>query len=128
MTKYKESLSKTPKPIPFNEIKGTMDYRGLLTYAKSKGKKISELTQIEKKEILYRVNRPTQVTSRANKHNLPSPASCAIIKIRKGTSQFSVLPLLLVSPYGPSPPIVVRTLWRAIFYSYVSSLCGEGAE
>ena len=48
MTKYKESLSITPKPIPFNQIKGTMDYRGLLAYAKSKGKKISELTKNEK--------------------------------------------------------------------------------
>lgn len=48
MTKYKESLLKTPKPIPFNEIKGTMYYRGLLAYAKSQGKKISELTQSEK--------------------------------------------------------------------------------
>ena len=48
MTKYKESLSKTPKPIPFSEIKGAMDYRGLLAYAKSQGKKVSELTQKEK--------------------------------------------------------------------------------
>lgn len=48
MTKYKESLSKTPKPIPFSEIKRTMDYRGLLAYAKSQGKKVSELTQKEK--------------------------------------------------------------------------------
>ncbi len=51
MTKYKESLSKTQKPIPFAEIKGTMDYRGLLAYAKSQGKKVSELTQIEKKKF-----------------------------------------------------------------------------
>ena len=51
MTKYKESLSKTLKPIPFSEIKGTMDYRGLLAYAKSKGKKVSELTQHEKKKF-----------------------------------------------------------------------------
>ena len=48
---FKESLLNTPKPIPFNEIKGTMDYRGLLAYAKSKGKKISELTQVEKKKF-----------------------------------------------------------------------------
>ena len=48
MTKYKESLSKTPKPIPFSEIKGIMDYRGLLAYAKSQGKKVSELSQKEK--------------------------------------------------------------------------------
>ena len=27
MTRYKESLSNTQKPIPFDEIKGTMDYR-----------------------------------------------------------------------------------------------------
>ena len=48
MTKYKESLLKTPKPIPFSEIKGTMDYRALLAYAKSQGKKVSELSQAEK--------------------------------------------------------------------------------
>lgn len=51
MTRYKESLTKTPKPIPYSEIKGRMDYRGLLAYAKSKGKKISELTQAEKKQF-----------------------------------------------------------------------------
>ena len=51
MTKYKESLLKTPKPVPFSQIKGTMDYRGLLAYAKSQGKKISELTQSEKKKF-----------------------------------------------------------------------------
>ena len=51
MTKYKESLLKTSKPIPFSQIKGTMDYRGLIAYAKSKGKKISELSQNEKKKF-----------------------------------------------------------------------------
>lgn len=51
MTRYKESLSKTPKPIPFSEIKGKMDYRGLLAYAKSQGKKVSDLTQEEKKKF-----------------------------------------------------------------------------
>lgn len=53
MTRYKESLLKTPKPIPFNQIKGTMDYRGLLAYAKSQGKKISELTQSEKAKFYF---------------------------------------------------------------------------
>lgn len=48
MTKYKESLLKTPKPVPFSAIKGAMDYRGLLAYAKSQGKKNSELAQEEK--------------------------------------------------------------------------------
>ena len=52
MTRYKESLSKTPKPIPLSEIKGKMDYRGLLAYAKSQGKKVSDLTQAEKKSVL----------------------------------------------------------------------------
>ena len=51
MTRYKESLAKTPKPIPYSEIKGRMDYRGLLAYAKSRGKKISELAQAEKKQF-----------------------------------------------------------------------------
>ena len=51
MTRYKESLLKTPKPVPFSQIKGTMDYRSLIAYAKSKGKKISDLTQDEKKQF-----------------------------------------------------------------------------
>ena len=51
LKKYKESLLKTPKPIPFSEIKGTMDYRGLIAYAKAQGKKISELTISEKKKF-----------------------------------------------------------------------------
>ena len=51
MTRYKESLPKTPKPIPFSEIKGKMDYRELLAYAKSQGKKVSDLTQSEKKKF-----------------------------------------------------------------------------
>ena len=53
MTKYKESLLKTPKPIPFSTIKGTMDYRGLLDYAKSQGKKVSELSQAEKMKFYF---------------------------------------------------------------------------
>ena len=51
MTKYRESLLKTSKPIPFSKIKGTMDYRGLLAYAKAHGKKISELSQEEKQQF-----------------------------------------------------------------------------
>ena len=53
MIKYKESLLRTPKPIPFSEIKGTMDYQGLLAYAKSQGKKVSDLTQTEKKKFYH---------------------------------------------------------------------------
>ena len=52
MTRYKESLAKTQKPIPYSKIKRRMDYRGLLAYVKSQGKKISELTQEEKKILL----------------------------------------------------------------------------
>lgn len=51
MTRYKEILAKTPKPVPFSEIKGRMDYRGLLAYAKSQGKKVSDLTLQEKKKF-----------------------------------------------------------------------------
>lgn len=51
MTRYKESLAKTPKPVPFGEIKGRMDYRGLLAYAKSQVKKVSDLTLQEKKKF-----------------------------------------------------------------------------
>lgn len=53
MTRYKESLSKTPKPVPFSQIRGTMDYHGLISYAKAQGKKISELTQVEKKKFFH---------------------------------------------------------------------------
>ena len=48
MTKYKESLLKTPKPIPFSEIKGTIDYRALLAYAKSQGKKFQNFLKQKK--------------------------------------------------------------------------------
>lgn len=51
MARYKESLSKIPKPILFSKIKGKMDYRELLAYAKSQRKKVSELTQAEKKKF-----------------------------------------------------------------------------
>ena len=51
MPRYKGSLAKTPKPIPYSKIKGRMDYSGLLAYAKSQRKKISELTQEEKKQF-----------------------------------------------------------------------------
>ena len=58
MTKYKESLLKTPKPIPFSAIKGAMDYRGLLAYAKSPGKKISQKKRRLQQEAAFLVNKP----------------------------------------------------------------------
>ncbi len=52
MTKYKESLLKTPKPVPFSAIKGAMDYRGLLAYAKSQGKKKFRTCARRENEVL----------------------------------------------------------------------------
>ncbi len=56
MKRYKESLAETPKPIPFNKIKGTIDYRGLIAYAKSQGKKVSDLSQKEKLKFYFCIN------------------------------------------------------------------------
>lgn len=51
MTRYKESLSKIPKPILFSEIKGKMDYRGLLAYAKFQGKRFQILLKQRRKSF-----------------------------------------------------------------------------
>lgn len=48
MKKYRESLMDTPEPIFLSQIQQKMDLRGLMAYAKEKGKKVVELTEQEK--------------------------------------------------------------------------------
>ena len=48
MKRYRESLLMTPEPILLSHIQKKIDLRGLMTYAKSKGKKVAELTEQEK--------------------------------------------------------------------------------
>lgn len=48
MKKYRDSLEKTPEPVLLSQIQTKMDLRGLMHYAKEKGKKVMELS--EKKE------------------------------------------------------------------------------
>ena len=49
MRRYKESLEKMPDPILLSQCpKVRLDLRGLMQYAKEKGVKVVELTEIEK--------------------------------------------------------------------------------
>lgn len=48
MKKYRESLTNTPEPILLSQIQQKMDLRGLIAYAKERGKKVAELTEQEK--------------------------------------------------------------------------------
>lgn len=51
--KYKESFANTPGPIPFDQLpKIKMDLLGLSKYASSKGVKVSELSEEEKKRYI----------------------------------------------------------------------------
>lgn len=51
--KYRESLKKTPDPIMLSQLPQVkFDLRGMMEYAKSKGKKVAELTDSEKKKFL----------------------------------------------------------------------------
>lgn len=55
MKKYKESLKNTPEPIMPSQVpKINLDLRGLMTYAKSVGKKVVDLTEKEKNMFLKR--------------------------------------------------------------------------
>ena len=40
MKRYRESLKETPEPILLSQIQTKMDLRGLMKYAKEKGKKV----------------------------------------------------------------------------------------
>ncbi len=52
MKKYRESLEKTPEPILLSQIQTKMDLRGLMHYAKEKGKKVMELSEKEKRAFV----------------------------------------------------------------------------
>lgn len=52
MKKYKESLKTMPEPICLSEIQKKLDLRGLMDYARLKGKKVVELSESEKAMFL----------------------------------------------------------------------------
>ena len=52
MTKYKESLLKTPKPIPFSAIKGSMDYRGLWRMRSLRAKRCQNLPKKKRRNFI----------------------------------------------------------------------------
>lgn len=52
MTRYKESLKRTPEPIMLRQIQGKMDLRGIVKYAKKKGVAVYQLTEKEKKNFM----------------------------------------------------------------------------
>ena len=59
MQRYNESLSQTPGPVlPKDLPRMTVDYRGLLAYAKQKGVEPAELTVEEKEQFIRK--RPDQ--------------------------------------------------------------------
>ena len=55
---YRESLKNTPEPILLSQIDTKMDLRGLMTYAKEKGKKVIEVPKekVEYHQIIDRLN------------------------------------------------------------------------
>lgn len=46
MKKYRDSLEKSPEPVLLSQIQTKMDLRGLMHYAKEKGKKVMELSEL----------------------------------------------------------------------------------
>lgn len=48
MRKYSESLKNVSEPVLLSQISKTMDLRGLMLYAKEKGKKVAQLTEEER--------------------------------------------------------------------------------
>lgn len=52
MKKYRDSLEKTPEPVLLSQIQTKMDLRGLMHYAKEKGKKVMELSEKERMYLL----------------------------------------------------------------------------
>ena len=52
MTKYKESLRHMPEPVLLSQIQTKMDLRGLMHYAKEKGKKVMELSEKERMSFI----------------------------------------------------------------------------
>ena len=51
MKRYRESLKETPEPILLSQIQTKMDLRGLMKYAKEKGKKVMELSEEERRSF-----------------------------------------------------------------------------
>ena len=52
MKRYRESLKETPEPILLSQIQTKMDLRGLMKYAKEKGKKGMELSEEERRSFI----------------------------------------------------------------------------
>lgn len=52
MKRYREYLKTMPEPIQLKDIRQDMDLRGLLDYAKRKGKKVIELSEQERMSFL----------------------------------------------------------------------------
>ena len=52
MKRYRESLKETPEPILLSQIQTKMDLRGLMKYAKEKGKKVMELSEEERRPFI----------------------------------------------------------------------------
>ena len=52
MKKYRDSLEKTPEPVLLRQIQTKMDLRGLMHYAKEKGKKVMELSEKERMSFM----------------------------------------------------------------------------
>lgn len=51
---YKLSVNTSTEPIMPSELpKVTIDYKGLLSYAKQKGVRVIELTEAEKERFIY---------------------------------------------------------------------------
>lgn len=54
MKRYKESLKRTPGPIPLNQCPNVkLDLRGLMEYAEKKGVKVIDLTEEEKAAFIH---------------------------------------------------------------------------
>ena len=52
MKRYRESLKERPEPILLSQIQTKMDLRGLMKYAKEKGKKVMELSEEERRSFI----------------------------------------------------------------------------
>ena len=52
MKRYREPLKETPEPILLSQIQTKMDLRGLMKYAKEKGKKVMELSEEERRSFI----------------------------------------------------------------------------
>lgn len=52
MKRYRESLKETPETILLSQIQTKMDLRGLMKYAKEKGKKVMELSEEERRSFI----------------------------------------------------------------------------